>query len=92
MCPWPPTAHGAWVTRNTAVIVGIEAMAAVQGMDFDRSLPSSSLMEAQYAQIRSQVPYLDKDRCLAPDIERMRLWALQSVWPSAITRHLPSHV
>lgn len=80
------------MTRNTAVIVGIEAMAAVQGMDFDRSLPSSSLMEAQYAQIRSQVPYLDKDRCLAPDIERMRLWALQSVWPSAITRHLPSHV
>lgn len=80
------------MARNTAVIVGIEAMAAVQGMDFDRSLPSSVLMEAQYAQIRSQVPYLDKDRYLAPDIERMRLWALESAWPDAITRHMPSHV
>ena len=80
------------MTRNTAVIVGIEAMAAVQGMDFDRRLKSSALMEQQYALIRSQVPYLAQDRYLAPDIETMRLWALHTDWPAAITRYLPSHV
>ncbi|MEG1054111.1 MAG: histidine ammonia-lyase, partial [Janthinobacterium sp.] len=52
------------MAKNTAVIVGVEAMAAAQGMDFDRRLKSSPLIEAQYALIRSQVPYLDKDRFL----------------------------
>ncbi len=79
------------MARNTAVIVGVEAMAAVQGMDFDRSLSSSPLIEAQYARIRGQVPRLDRDRYLAPDIETMRQWALATDWPQAITRHLPSH-
>ena len=79
------------MARNTAVIVGVEAMAAAQGMDFDRSLNSSELIEAQYALIRSQVPHLDRDRYLAPDIETMRQWALATDWPQAIVRHLPSH-
>lgn len=60
------------MAKNTAVVVGVEAMAAVQGMDFDRRLKSSPLIEAQYALIRSQVPYLAQDRYLAPDIETMR--------------------
>lgn len=79
------------MARNTAVIVGVEAMAAAQGMDFDRSLSSSPLIEAQYARIRSQVAHLDRDRYLAPDIETMRQWALATDWPQAIVRHLPSH-
>ena len=78
------------MASNTAVVVGVEAMAAVQGMDFDRRLKSSALMEEQYALIRSKVAYLDKDRYLAPDIETMRLWALQSDWPAALQRILPS--
>ncbi|WP_304349862.1 histidine ammonia-lyase [Comamonas testosteroni] len=78
------------MARNTAVIVGVEAMAAVQGMDFDRRLKSSPLIEEQYALIRSQVPYLDKDRYLAPDIEIMRLWALETDWPEVLQSILPS--
>lgn len=78
------------MASNTAVVVGVEAMAAVQGMDFDRRLKSSALMEAQYALIRSKVAYLDKDRYLAPDIETMRLWALDTDWPAALQRILPS--
>ncbi len=78
------------MAKNTAVVVGVEAMAAVQGMDFDRRLKSSPLIEAQYALIRSQVPYLAQDRYLAPDIETMRLWALETDWPEAVQRILPS--
>lgn len=76
---------------NTAVIVGIEAMAAAQGMDFDRSLASSPLVEAEHADIRRRVAFVAHDRYLAPDIEAMRTWALSGNWPQVILRVLPSH-
>ena len=79
------------MARNTAVIVGIEAMSAAQGMEFDRSLKSSPLVEDQFAAIRSRVAFLEQDRYLAPDIEAMRLWAAQSAWPAPLTACLPSH-
>ena len=79
------------MVRNAAVMVGIEAMAAAQGMEFDRSLKSSPLIEAQFAAIRGRVAYLEQDRFLAPDIESMREWAQQSVWPAPLLGCLPSH-
>ena len=79
------------MVRNAAVMVGIEAMAAAQGMEFDRSLPSSPLIEAQFAAIRQRVAYLEQDRFLAPDIESMREWAQQSTWPAPLLHCLPSH-
>ena len=78
------------MVRNAAVMVGIEAMAAAQGMEFDRSLKSSPLVEAQFAAIRERVAYLEQDRYLATDIEAMRAWAQQSTWPAALTQCLPS--
>ena len=76
------------MASNTAVIVGVEAMAAAQGMEFDRSLKSSPLVEEQFALIRSQVAFLEQDRFLAPDIESMRLWALNTAWPQALSTTL----
>ena len=76
------------MASNTAVIVGVEAMAAAQGMEFDRSLKSSPLVEQQFALIRSQVAFLEQDRFLAPDIESMRLWALNTAWPQALSTTL----
>lgn len=75
---------------NTAAVVGIEAMAAAQGIDFHRPLQSSPLMEQQIAHLRQRVAFLDKDRLMAPDIEQMRLWASQSQWPEQIAAMLPS--
>ena len=80
------------MVRNAAVMVGIEAMAAVQGMELDRSLRSSPLIEAQFAAIRERVAFLEQDRFLAPDIESMREWAQQSDWPPALLNCLPSRV
>ncbi|MBS0389655.1 MAG: histidine ammonia-lyase [Proteobacteria bacterium] len=79
------------MARNTAVIVGVEAMSAAQGMEFDRSLKSSALIEAQFAAIRERVAFLEQDRYLAPDIEAMRIWASESAWPTPLTACLPSH-
>lgn len=76
---------------NTATVVGIEAMAAAQGIDFHRPLQSSAILEQQLAQLRERVAFLDKDRLMAPDIEQMRQWAASDRWPEAIAALLPSH-
>jgi histidine ammonia-lyase len=75
---------------NTANIVGIEAMAAAQGIDFLRPLRSSDLVEREFAQIRSRVAFLAHDRQFAPDIEAMHGWTLRDDWPLPITAVLPS--
>jgi histidine ammonia-lyase len=75
---------------NTAAVVGIEAMAAAQGMEFSRPLRSSPLMEEMFSSVRERVAFLEKDRLLAPDIDRMRQWGASDNWPDAIVRILPS--
>ena len=54
---------------NVAHILGIELLAAAQGIDFLRPLRSSAALEAVHALLRETCPPLDVDRYLAPDIE-----------------------
>ncbi|KQN46317.1 histidine ammonia-lyase [Serratia sp. Leaf50] len=75
---------------NTAVVVGIEAMAAVQGIDFNRPLKSSAVMEGEISAVREKVAFLERDRLMAPDVENMRLWASREFWPAAVQSLLPS--
>ncbi len=55
---------------NTAHILGIELLAAAQGIEFLRPLTSSAPIEAAHARLRAVCPSIDRDRYLAPDIER----------------------
>jgi histidine ammonia-lyase len=55
---------------NTAHILGIELLAAAQGIEFLRPLRSSPPLEAVHALLRTQCPSINTDRYLAPDIER----------------------
>jgi histidine ammonia-lyase len=55
--------------RNTAHILGIELLAAAQGIDFLRPLTSSPALEQAHALLREQCPKMERDRHLAPDIE-----------------------
>ncbi len=57
------------MAHNTAVIVGIELLAAAQGIDFHRPLKSSPHLEHVHSQLRQKVPFFDADRFFAPDIE-----------------------
>jgi histidine ammonia-lyase len=75
---------------HTATIVGIEAMAAAQGIDFLRPLASSQAIEREHAAVRTRVAFLAEDRFLAHDIEAMRAWALRDDWPAPIAAMLPS--
>jgi histidine ammonia-lyase len=56
------------MAENTAAIVGIELLAAAQGIDFHRPLRTSAQLEHVHAQLRREVPFFDADRFFAPDI------------------------
>jgi histidine ammonia-lyase len=55
---------------NTAHILGIELLAAAQGIEFLRPMKSSAPIEAAHALLRTQCPSIERDRYLAPEIER----------------------
>jgi histidine ammonia-lyase len=54
---------------HLATILGIEVMAACQGLDFHRPLRSSAPLEAAHAALREVVAPWTEDRVMAPDIE-----------------------
>ncbi len=56
--------------HNTAHILGIELLAAAQGVEFLRPLHSSPALETAHGVLRAQCPSVEHDRYLAPDIER----------------------
>jgi histidine ammonia-lyase len=68
--------HLSEIVWNSKRVVAIELIAAAQGIDLRvRNLGRGSEMLGQgtrvaHAIIRSEIPYLDKDRILAPDIEK----------------------
>jgi histidine ammonia-lyase len=60
------------MAHNTAVIVGIELLAAAQGIDFHRPLTTSAHLEHVHTRLRQRVARYDEDRFFAPDIEAAR--------------------
>ena len=67
-------AHGARrlapMIANVDYILGIELLAAAQGCDFRAPLRSSPALERVRTLVRSEVPMLDEDRYMHPDLER----------------------
>ncbi len=62
------------MAHNTATIVGIELLAAAQGVDFHGKdgLSTSALIAKAHGLLREQVAYYDKDRYFAPDIDNAK--------------------
>lgn len=67
------------VAGNAAGVIGIELLAAAQGIDFHRPLKSSPPLEQAMSAIRAAVPFYDKDRYMADDIA----WAQRAVLEGA---------
>jgi len=65
------------MAHNTATIVGIELLAAAQGVDFHQPLHTSALLGAVHRRLRQVVPFYDKDRLFAPEIEAAKQLVLQ---------------
>jgi histidine ammonia-lyase len=55
--------------QNLAVILGVEALCAAQGVEFRAPLATSPRLRAALARLRAEVAPLGADRPMAPDIE-----------------------
>ncbi|QFT96410.1 Histidine ammonia-lyase [Roseovarius sp. THAF8] len=67
-------AHGARRLRrmnaNLSMILGVEALCAAQGIEARAPLVTSDALQRAIATIRAEVPRLEEDRMMAPDMER----------------------
>ena len=63
---------------NTRRILAVEALAAAQAIDFRRPLTTSKALEAAHRRLRQDVPAYDRDRVLAPEIERAAMLVMQA--------------
>ena len=75
---------------NAAAVVGIELLAAAQGIDFHRPSRSSRRLEEVHAGIRQDVPFYAADRYFAPDIDAARSWVKSGRFGAMLKRVLPS--
>jgi histidine ammonia-lyase len=57
---------------NVAGILGIEWLAASQGLDFRAPLETSNKLKSVKALLRTKVTFYDKDRYFSPDIENAK--------------------
>ncbi len=73
---------------NTSYILGIELLAAAQGIDFLRPLATSPHLEDAFAQLRLKATAMPVDRYLAPDIEAATSLVVDGTI-AAVVRGLP---
>lgn len=87
-------AHGARrlleMAANASAVIGIELLAAAQGMDFHTPLASSSALEAARAALRAVVPPLDDDRHFYPDMEAANALVRSGALVDATAAKLPA--
>ncbi|MEE2566732.1 histidine ammonia-lyase [Hyphobacterium marinum] len=86
-------AHGARrllaMAENLHAVIGMEALAAAQGMDFHAPLTSSEPLEAAKAVLRAEVPKLEDDRFFAPDMETATALVRTGRFVHAVGGNLP---
>ena len=81
------------MAENVRGILAVEWLAACQGMDFRTGLKTSPKLEQARTTLRAKVPFYDKDRFFAPDIEAAsQLLAERSLSGLLSTPLLPSAV
>jgi histidine ammonia-lyase len=77
---------------NAAAVIGIELLAAAQGIDFHRPARSSSPLEQVHAAMRADVPFYAADRYFAPDIQAAQHWVKSGRFSALVKRILPSRI
>ena len=73
------------MAENTRGILAIEILAAAQGLDFRKPLQTTEVLEEVKSELRKRVPFYDKDRYFATDIELANGLLLESVH----NQHMP---
>ncbi|MDF2152354.1 histidine ammonia-lyase [Vibrio sp. CAU 1672] len=80
--------------ENTRGILAVEYLSAAQGLDFRAPDKSSVRIEAAKQMLREKVPFYDKDRYFAPDIEQanslLKLALHHSLMPGGLLPSQPA--
>ena len=86
-------AHGARrlldMADNASAVIGIELLAACQGIDFHAPLKSSDALEAAHQHLRAAVPTLEDDRHFHPDMEAATALIRSGSLVAAVPADLP---
>ncbi len=86
-------AHGARrlldMADNVSAVIGIEYLAACQGIDFHAPLTSSDALEAAHKHLRAGVPTLEDDRHFHPDMEAATALIRSGSLVAAVPADLP---
>ena len=86
-------AHGARrlleMADNVSAVIGIELLAACQGIDFHAPLKSSDALEAAHEHLRAKVPTLEDDRHFHPDMEAATALIRSGSLVAAVPADLP---
>ncbi len=86
-------AHGARrlleMADNVSAVIGIELLAACQGIDFHAPLKSSDALEAAHRHLRAAVPTLEDDRHFHPDMEAATALVRSGSLVAALPANLP---
>ncbi|MBY9068060.1 histidine ammonia-lyase [Hyphomonas sp. WL0036] len=87
-------AHGARrllkMAKNVDYVLGIELLAASQACDFHAPLKSSNALEALRSLVRKDVPPLDHDRLMHPDMEATTALICSGAVIASVNHPLPS--
>ena len=60
------------IVLNAAGVIGLELMAAAQGVDFHAPYKTSAPLQAAHRRIREISPFLEKDRYLAGEVAALQ--------------------
>lgn len=76
------------MNANLERILGIEALSAAQGVEFRQPLKTSTHLQAIIDVIRSDIPTLEDDRYLAPELEKAALMLAEEKLTQAVGAEL----
>ncbi|MCC3861995.1 histidine ammonia-lyase [Pseudemcibacter aquimaris] len=75
---------------NSATVIGVELMAAAQGVDFRAPHKTSPILQKVHKKIRDKVPHYTVDRFFAPDMDQATNMVLGGDFSDHIMDILPS--
>ena len=78
------------MNANLSVILGVEAMCGVQGIEFRAPLQTSGPLKATMKTLRAEVPTIEEDRYMAPSIEAASKLVASGTLTASVT--LPAFV
>jgi histidine ammonia-lyase len=60
------------IFENVLTVLAIELVSGAQALDFHEPLQPGKGVDAAYKRIRAEIPHLDRDRYLRPELDKVK--------------------